>query len=105
MLARFIEYFFGSPRSPGWRKVQQEHLKKEPNCVICDGVEDLNVHHIEPFHIHPEKELDPNNLITLCNHNRCHYTFGHLMSWKSWNADVRADVALWHEKIKNRPGV
>ena len=54
-------------------------------------------------------ELDPANLIVLCENWKdgvcCHLLFGHLGSFKSFNVDVVADAKLWHDKITNRPGV
>lgn len=48
-------------RSPEWPHVREEFLKACPACAACGGTEDLNVHHIQPFHLHPELELDPAN--------------------------------------------
>ena len=61
----------------------------------------LQVHHIEPFHTNPDKELDENNLITLCS--TCHFVFGHLKKWQSYNPDVLVDVETFNRKIENRP--
>lgn len=74
---------------------------------MCGGEEKLEVHHIRPFHLHPDLELDPDNLITLCeaghDGSNCHLLFGHLGNFKSFNVDVRADAAHMGEKIENRP--
>mgnify|MGYP003350581189 CR=1 FL=1 len=92
------------PRSSQWPKVRAKHLEKQPTCVVCGGKDYLQVHHIEPFHSNPTKELDENNLITLCDGKfRCHFLFGHLLSWRSYNPNVVEDTQLWHEKIKTRP--
>ena len=53
-----------SPRSAGWAKVEKDFLAKNPICAICSTNKKLNVHHKKPFHLHPELELDVNNLIT-----------------------------------------
>jgi 5-methylcytosine-specific restriction protein A len=53
-------------RSPKWHRVEQEHLAKEPCCQWCGATEKLQVHHITPFHLAAALELDPFNLITLC---------------------------------------
>ena len=55
-----------------------------------------------PVHVDPSKELDESNLITLCD-KYCHFIFGHLMSWHSWNTDILSDAQLFNEKINNRP--
>lgn len=92
-------------RSSHWAKVRAEHLEREPACAVCGSTKGLQVHHVQPFHLHPEFELDPANLITLCGpeeHN-CHLLFGHLCSYQSWNPDVREDARMWAAKIKGRP--
>ena len=72
------------------------------SCAVCGGVKDLEVHHIHPYHLQPTMELDSNNLITLCEHNHCHFAFGHLYDWHSWNPDVLRDSTTWRSKIRHR---
>lgn len=95
----------GAPRSGKWPGVRAAHLKAHPTCEVCgakgDHATPLQVHHVSPFHIHPELELDENNLITLCQQH--HLLFGHLDSWKSWNKNVREDAKVWREKLTSRP--
>lgn len=92
-------------RSSRWPKVRAAHLAGNPTCAACGTKERLEVHHILPFHLHPERELDPANLLTLCEGDvvNCHLLFGHLRSWKSWNAFVRRDAADWLRRIRERP--
>ena len=40
---------------------------------------------------HPELELDPGNLVTLCA-DPCHIVFGHYMAWTRINPTVREDA-------------
>lgn len=123
---------FGIPRSPKWPAVEKAHLASQPHCVCCrpgaDAKAGLQVHHIFPFHYcialgRPDLELDPRNLITLCedeadkpgeNH---HLLVGHLDDFQSSNLSVvqdaqgtfhgmsataiRADVK-WEAKVKTR---
>lgn len=89
-------------RSSRWRTVRKEHLENQPCCQACGKKEDLEVHHIEPVHKNPDRELDPNNLITLCS-KPCHLIFGHLMDYKSWNDDVVSDCKSYLSKIQQRP--
>jgi len=89
-------------RSPKWSKVRAEHLKQQPCCVACGRCLKLEVHHIEPVHINPERELDPSNLLTLCD-SPCHFIFGHFMDWKSWNKDVIEDCSVYYNKRIVRP--
>ena len=89
------------PRSPKWPTVRRHHLEIEPACAVCGCRKDVEVHHCLPFHLHPEKELDESNLISLCREH--HLLFGHLGNFRSWNATVREDAATWARKIKERP--
>jgi 5-methylcytosine-specific restriction protein A len=89
-------------RSPKWSTIRKIHLKDNPRCAACGRDSKLEVHHIEPVHKNPDRELDPSNLITLCD-NPCHIVFGHLLNYKSWNSDVVENCKQYLEKIKNRP--
>ena len=83
-----------SGRSPLWPKTMHEHLKLEPTCKACGGNVKLQVHHKKPFHLHPELELDQNNLITLCMvPDDCHLYIGHGDNFKCYNNEVVEDSA------------
>jgi len=95
-----------APRSPGWAKLRAQHLAKHPRCAVCGTTQDVVPHHILPVHLWPALELDPTNLITLCNGAGGHHlTFGHLGEWTSYNRDVVQDAAVWANKFACRPGV
>ena len=85
----------GAKRSPHWSTVRDAHLEFEPTCQACDGTKKLQVHHIRPFHLHPELELAPGNLITLCEKrgHDCHFVFGHFHNWSLFNPTVKSDSA------------
>jgi 5-methylcytosine-specific restriction endonuclease McrA len=70
--------------------------------MACGSCKKPEVHHIVPVHLAPELELDPENLITLCD-KYCHFIFGHLMNYKSWNVDVLEDSKTYLKKIKDKP--
>lgn len=100
MWSIFNKYY--TKRSSQWPKVRAEHIKKEPCCQVCGSSKKPEVHHIVPVNVDPSKELDPDNLITLCD-KYCHFIFGHLMNWRSYNETIREDAPRWIKKIKNRP--
>lgn len=79
-----------NPRSDKWPTVRKHHLKTQGWCMMCGSVNDLQTHHIQPFHLHPDLELDPSNLITLCETLgiECHLRHGHLGNWKNFNSDI-----------------
>lgn len=79
-------------RSGHWGHVRDEHLRAHPVCEACGGDESLQVHHVMPFHLHPELELDEANLITLCmGPDECHLKLGHGGSFSAYNPHVRED--------------
>ena len=84
-----------SLRSSHWETVRKHFLKAHPACAACGIVDDLQVHHIKPFHLHPELELDTTNLVVLCENtdNNCHFVIGHHRNWKSENPNVLAEAA------------
>lgn len=94
-------------RSGKWRAVRAQHLAANPCCAVCGGADKLEVHHKQPFHLNPALELDPANLITLCEVDRggvnCHLFFGHLGNFKAFNPAVADDAAAWRQKIETRP--
>lgn len=51
-----------------WRKLRAEHLKRQPNCVVCGKPGDT-VDHIKRVRDFPELRLDPRNLQTMCAHH------------------------------------
>lgn len=109
----------GKARSTEWPRVEKEHLQRQPACVACGHTEHVQVHHVKPFHLHPQLELEPTNLITLCEapSRDHHLLLGHLDEWESFNEHVHADVkhffqmtadqiradANWLKKVQSRP--
>lgn len=90
-------------RSSLWPSVRKEHLRIHGACAVCGGKQKLNVHHILPFHLDREKELDAENLITLCEGNstiNCHLRFGHWGNFaKKYNPDIREDATKWSKRF------
>ena len=84
-------------RSKEWHKVRKEFIRSHPECYVCGRTTNLHVHHIVPYHIDPSKELDPDNLITLCG--RCHLLIGHLNCWNCWNPNIIDDANYLKQKI------
>ena len=95
---------FGHKRSSKWPTVRKNHLKNNPTCAVCGGDKVLEVHHLISFAQNPELELDPDNLITLCESKskgglNCHLVFGHLTNYKKINPNVVEDAAYWNKKL------
>lgn len=82
----------GADRSPQWRTVRDRYADAHPLCAFC-GSAAVDVHHIQPFHLFPTRELDPDNLISLCRVH--HFIYGHGGDWKGYNPDVLVDKEFW----------
>lgn len=96
----------GKKRSSRWPTVRKNYLKVNSVCAVCGGTDKLEVHHIVPFHTDESLELDPNNLITLCESKSfgvvCHLFVGHLGSYKTINPNVKEDAAIWRHKLASQ---
>jgi hypothetical protein len=93
----------GAERSSDWQKVRSEWLKAHPQCAGCGGTSDLRVHHVVPFWVDSSLELDPSNLITLCEAKKyginCHLLLGHFGNWQKWNPTVQVMAPIWNRRI------
>lgn len=93
----------GAKRSSQWRKARKAHLKTHPDCAVCGSKKKAEAHHIVPFHFAPDQELNPDNLITLCENKRyginCHLLIGHLGNYRRVNISCEADAAMWRHKL------
>lgn len=89
-------------RSWGWRKIRALRIEIDGGkCRACGRDHNLQVHHIRPFAMQPERELELSNLVTLCG--RCHILVGHLDNWKSRNDEVLPDADYTMRRIMERP--
>lgn len=109
MIAEVKDWLKGKPvkrRSKDWPRVRKVHLILHPFCRACGGEDGIEVHHKLPFHLHPELECEPTNLITLCEKGpgslNCHVTFGHSGDWKAYNPNVVEDAVLMRTRILER---
>jgi 5-methylcytosine-specific restriction endonuclease McrA len=82
-------------RSSKWPALEKKFKQENPTCAACGSTLNLNVHHKKPFHLHPELELEPTNLITLCMDPKteCHIKLGHGDDFRAYNPNVVEDVA------------
>jgi hypothetical protein len=92
----------GIPRHSSWGRVRKEFLQSHPDCKACGGRHHREAHHLLPYHLYPERELDTDNLIVLCR--SCHFIFGHLHDWCSYNPTCVADVQRHFAAVCMRPG-
>lgn len=93
----FACFMLAAERSSEWHKVRKTHLRAHPVCEVCGIAKDLQVHHLKPFHLYPELELEPSNLITLCTSKNwgfnCHLIAGHGGNYQWENPDTAENAA------------
>lgn len=104
--AKVHEHFKSKHRSSRWDETRDRHIEKNPICIACGHTDALQVHHVVPFQVSPSKELDYDNLITLCmGQNDCHLHIGHGGSFRYYNPDVLEDAKTFllapTESIRN----
>jgi len=97
-----LRRFFQPPeigRSGKWPRVRAEHLARQPDCQACGKRGgDMEVHHCRPYAEHPELELEPQNLLTLCA-DPCHLVHGHLMNFRRHDPDVVVNCRNFRERL------
>lgn len=91
-------------RASAWPALRKSHLKSNPSCTVCGGTNKLEVHHRQPFHLFPQRELDPSNLVTLCESKKdgynCHLFVGHMGNYSCYNERIDPTIDFvkgWHE--------
>jgi hypothetical protein len=92
--------FGGARRSSQWPAFLKAFLKEHPACKGCRTSHKVTAHHIIPFYLRPDLELDKNNLVTVCRY--CHFTFGHLNDWCSHNPTVLEDLSDHMARVLRR---
>jgi len=98
---------YGATRSSEWPKVRKTHLESNPACAICGSLKKVEVHHKKPFHLAPELELEPSNLVTLCEGKEfssiiCHLTFGHLGNYQDENTMIDETVEAMRKVFEGK---
>ena len=93
-------------RSPKWVEVRREHVQKFPFCAACGDRERLQVHHVEPYHLRPDLELDRSNLLTLCmGPSECHLRLGHGDDFDAYNPAIRRHARELHTCARPREAI
>lgn len=69
-------------------KAMREYAKANPLCAWCGRMK-IDVHHIEPISVRPDRAADKSNMISLCRKPQCHLVIGHRGNFKAANLMVR----------------
>jgi 5-methylcytosine-specific restriction protein A len=102
VLTAKTEFIAEASRDHRWNDFKNK-LVAGKKCAICGSVENLTGHHKKPFFQYPELELDPANIEILCENpsRNCHFIFGHLMNWRTYNDDLDNTIAYF-QLLRNR---
>lgn len=79
------------PEAPyrSWGSLRRAYIRRNPRCILCGTSRQLEVHHIVPRHVAPERALEWDNLATLCR--RDHFVHGHDHSYRNrWVPNIIA---------------
>jgi hypothetical protein len=94
-ISTFRTIIYKKKRSGKWSTVEKHFKERHPCCEICGSQKNLQVHHIKPFHLYPELELEESNLITLCmSRQECHLLIAHCGSFKKYNPKLKDHVEI-----------
>lgn len=93
----------GESRSPQWPTVRRKFLEGKV-CAACGGTEQLEAHHLVPFSVDRNRELNPENLLALCEHpaRLCHFRVGHRYRWASYSRHATEDAELDRKRLEER---
>ena len=86
-----------------WEEFVRKYWEKHPNekyCHACGERRRVELHHIIPRHIAPDRIFDESNLIPLCR--CCHFRLGHLCDWDTYNPHVVEDAKNMLKLIRSR---
>lgn len=76
-----------------YKKLKLEVLKRDKfTCLFCKTNANLAAHHIIPFWLCREAELDVENMVTVCK--LCHFKEAHLCDWHNVNLTLASDTLL-----------
>ena len=100
--AQVTNALWSSPRSGRWRALRNEMVREHPRCFVC-GAPTTVIHHLRPFGVDHDGELNRMNLIWYCD--RCHLFVGHLCCFRAWNTNCRNDSVEMKWKIVNRSDI
>ncbi len=88
-------------RSSKWPSFIKKIKKEVGRCAVCAKRKGLEGHHIRPFHIYPDLELNPDNITILCR--RHHFILGHLEYWKSYNPQMAETISYFRSLLIHKP--
>lgn len=88
--SKFRTVLYKKKRSSKWASVEKKFIKNHPQCEVCGTTKHLQVHHIKPFHLYPELELEESNLIVVCMDSKeCHLRIAHGGNFREYCPEIK----------------
>jgi hypothetical protein len=87
-VVRHLAFVVKNPRK-AWAtvKAMRQYAKEHPFCELT-GTSPIEVYHVEPIEVAPERAADPTNFISL-GARKIHLVAGHAGNWKWHVVNVR----------------
>ena len=96
---------FGARRDKDWRR-ESKAFKKGKVCAMTGTKKKLQVHHVFPVWLFPEKEMDKRYWIVLSGKKLYgvvpHLFLAHLGNYRRYNPNIVKDAAKWYNILKGR---
>ena len=87
-------------RSWAVRKAMSLYRAKNPECAWCGRSKKLEVHHIEPVSVSPDKAGDESNFMMLCRKPACHQMIGHNGDWGGSYVENIVEICSTRDVVK-----
>ena len=84
-------------RHSKWPALVKRFKAEKRTCVVSGLKTTLEVHHLKPYHLFPELELEWDNLRLIAR--PFHYLFGHFCNWTDYNPDFDLQVETYREWV------
>jgi hypothetical protein len=84
-----------------YRHAMAAYRAAHPACEWCLRPGGIEVHHVLPVHVDPDRAADTNNMVALCE--RCHLVVGHAGNFAScWVPNLKEVVKLHEVRRESR---
>jgi len=103
---RKVVAYRGLKRNPSWEHDSRLWLKDHNECAATGWTYKLQIHHVLPFHLFPQLEMDESNWIVLTENPlfEAHFEIGHNKNWREYNIHVRIDAMMELKRRKDSKG-
>jgi len=81
-------------------KVMQQYRSEHTECAWCGRKKKLDVHHLVPVSVAPERADNYSNMIMLCRKPQCHLQIGHNGNYASRYVENVSEICATRNVVK-----